>query len=191
MTEPKTPRDEAEHTEPSDAAATADAHGLVDEASTPDVGGPDQIAKERDELLERLQRVSAEFENYQKRVKRDRAKWSADAVRGVLESMVPVLDNLDFAIAAFDKDGADMTTLRKGVDMVREEMLRQLGNRGVKKLEVAEGTPFDPDKHLAINVQEVEGLEQEQVSFCARPGYLIDDTIVRPAQVGVQKPAAV
>lgn len=168
------------------AAAEAEAP-----ASTPDVGGEEALVRERDELLERLQRVSAEFENYQKRMKRERLKWGVDAVRGVIESMVPVLDNLDFAIAAFDKQGTDPETLRKGVEMVREELLRQLGNRGVKKVEVAEGTPFDPDQHLAINVQEEEGLEQEVVSFCARPGYVIEETVVRPAQVGVKKPAAV
>ncbi|MCA8921502.1 MAG: nucleotide exchange factor GrpE [Planctomycetes bacterium] len=186
MNEPanETPHPEAE-------APQGDGAPEANEGGGPDVGGPDQIAQERDELIERLQRVSAEFENYQKRVKRDRLKWSADAVRGVLESMVPVLDNLDFAIAAFDKEGSDLPTLRKGVNMVREELLHQLGNRGVKKLEVDEGTPFDPELHLAINVVEEEGLEQEVVSFCARPGYTIDDTVVRPAQVGVKKPAAV
>ncbi|MEZ6185305.1 MAG: nucleotide exchange factor GrpE [Planctomycetota bacterium] len=139
---------------------------------------------ERDELLERLQRVSAEFENYQKRMKRERLKWGAEAVRGVLESMVPVLDNLDFAIAAFDKQGSDQATLRKGVEMVREELLRQLGNRGAAEGRGRRGHALRP-RPAPGDQRAGGGGPPSRRSSAARPGYVIEDTVVRPAQVGV------
>jgi molecular chaperone GrpE len=145
------------------------------------------LQAERDELYQRLQRVSAEFENFQKRVKRDRATWSADARRGLLESMLPVLDNLDYAVAAFDREVKDPESLRHGVELVREELLRQLGNNGVTPIEAAEGVAFDPDLHQAVAAEPAE-VEQEQISFVARKGYKLGEIVLRPAQVGIRKP---
>jgi molecular chaperone GrpE len=56
-------------------------------------------------------------------------------------------------------------------------------------MEIAKGTPFDPERHQAITVEEVPGLARDEVSFVARAGYVIGDQILRPAQVGVRKPA--
>jgi len=72
--------------------------------------------------------------------------------------------------------------------MVREEFLRQLGNHQVTRIEAEDGVPFDPDQHEAILVQEVEGIDEQQVSFVARVGYRVGDRVLRAAQVGVKKP---
>ncbi len=142
------------------------------------------------ELTQQLQRLAADFANYQKRVQRDKAKWNQDATRGLLEDLVPVLDSLDQAIAAFDRPVTDPAVYREGVVLVREELLRRLGTYDVQRIDPAEGIPFDPDLHEAILVQEAEGIDGQQVAFCARTGYRIGDAVLRPAQVGVKKPKA-
>lgn len=142
------------------------------------------------ELTERLQRVAADYANYQKRVQRDRARWSEEAIRDLVTDLLPVLDSLDQAIAAFDSDVKDAQTYKDGVVMVREELLRQLGNHKVARIEAEDGTPFDPDRHEAILVQEAEGIDEQQVGFVARVGYTLGDRVLRAAQVGVKKPKA-
>lgn len=140
------------------------------------------------ELTERLQRVSADYANYQKRVQRDKRKWTEDAVRGVLKGLLPVLDNLDQAIAAFEGDVKDPATYKQGVELVRGELLRQLGMYQVARIEPETGAAFDTELHEGIMVQEVEGIDAEQVSFMARVGYKLGETVLRPAQVGVARP---
>lgn len=177
---------EARQDQPAGAAEGAESAG--DGAAAPASADVEALKKERDELFERLARVSAEFQNFQKRVQRDRAKWAQDAVRDVLTAFLPVFDAIDFAVASVDR-GADPQAIKQGVDLIRDELRRQLGNHGVAAMDVAKGTPFDPERHQAIAVEEVPGLEREEVSFVARGGYTIGDLVLRPAQVGVRKPA--
>ncbi|MCW8139492.1 MAG: nucleotide exchange factor GrpE [Planctomycetota bacterium] len=180
---------------------SADATPTDDQPETPAEGGgaaqPDAgqgagdaaaLKRERDELFDRLARVSAEFQNFQKRVQRDRAKWTQDAVRDVLSGLLSVFDAIDLAAGSIER-GADPQAVKQGVEMVREELRRQLGHQGVTAMDVAKGTPFDPERHQAIAVEEVAGLAREEVSFVARAGYTIADVVLRPAQVGVRKPA--
>ena len=142
------------------------------------------------ELEDRLKRLAADYANYQKRVQRDRAKWTQDAVREILKGLLPVLDNLDQAIAAFQGEVKDPEVYRKGVDLVREELVRQLRAYHVERIEAEPDAAFDPDLHEAIMVQEAEDIEQAQILFVARAGYRLGDLVLRPAQVGVKKPKA-
>lgn len=155
-------------------------------------GGPDEFARlraERDELFARLQRVSAEFDNFQKRTRREREKWSQDVTRGLLGSFLPVLDTIELAVAAFDAPAKDPGALRQGVELVREELRRQLAAHGVTQIDAAVGAPFDADRHQAITAQEDPEATAEVVAFVARAGYQVGDFVIRPAQVGVKKPA--
>ncbi len=148
--------------------------------------GPSRSREE--ELTDQLKRLAADYANYQKRVQRDKAKWTQDAIRGLLQDLLPVIDNLDQAIGAFEGEVKDPQVYRQGVVLVRDELMRQLGHYQVERIEAADGTPFDPDLHEAILVQEAEGIDQQQVAFCARSGYRLGETVLRPAQVGVKKP---
>jgi molecular chaperone GrpE len=121
-------------------------------------------------------------------VQRDRAKWTQDAVRDVLSGLLSVPDTIDLALGAIER-GSDPQAVKQGVELVRDELRRQLGNQGVLAMDISKGSPFDPEKHQAVAVEEVPGLAREEVSFVARPGYTIGDTVLRPAQVGVRKPA--
>lgn len=159
-----------------------------EQAETPTEEAPVEEAEDIASLRAQLQRVAADYANYQKRILRDRANWTRDAVRGVLSSMLPVIDNLDSAVKAFEGDVKDPETYKQGVVLVRDELLRQLANHTVARIEPEQGAAFDPDEHEAIMVQEVDGIDAQQVSFLARVGYRIKDTVLRPAQVGVMKP---
>ena len=154
------------------------------------VGGEvEALRKERDELFDRLARVSAEFQNFQKRVQRDRAKWTQDAVRDVLSGLLSVFDAIDLAARSVEK-GADAAAVKQGIELVREDLRRNLGNHGVVAMPVEKGAPFDPEKHQAIAFEEAPGLPRDEVSFVARSGYLIGDVVLRPAQVAVRKAVA-
>lgn len=161
------------------------------EAAAPQAAELEAVKREREELFARLQRVSAELDNFQKRVARERATWTADAQRSILEGILPVLDNIDYALAAFERgDARDPQVLHQGVTMVKEELLRQLAAQGIRPVPAEPGTPFDPERHQAISVQEAPGVESEQVAMLARPGYLHGERLIRPAQVVVKKPAS-
>jgi molecular chaperone GrpE len=175
-----------ETTPPVDTQAEAPSNG-ADAAPPP--SEVETLRKERDELFDRLARVSAEFQNFQKRTQRDRAKWTQDAVRDVLSGLLSVFDAIDLAARSVEK-GADAAAIKQGIDMVREDLRRNLGNNGVTAMVVDKGAPFDPEKHQAIAFEEAPGLAKDEVSFVARNGYLIGDQVLRPAQVAVRKAVA-
>jgi molecular chaperone GrpE len=166
------------------------------EEAAPDEAAPEEPTPEPTpeeqvkDLYDRLQRVSADYQNYQKRVQRDKAKWTQDSIRSLLTALLPVMDNLDSAIAAFDGEVKDPEALKKGVEMIREGLTRQLGNFKVVRIQAEPGTPFDPDDHEAIMVQPAEDATQREVLFQARAGYRLGETVLRPAQVGVKQPPA-
>ena len=191
--ETETPQTEAAETEAeateADGAETSEAaeveHAEEAEASEGSEGDNAQ------QLLERLQRVSADYQNYQKRMGREKAKWTQDAQRSLIRDMLPVLDTLDAAIASFESDEAkaqELATYKQGVVLVREEMMRQLTNHRVTKIQAEPGTPYDIDDHEAIMVQEDPEAEAKTVAFVARAGYRLGDIVLRPAQVGVRQP---
>lgn len=188
---------EIEEAVPEEAAAEAAAEGATESEDGPSEDSPaEEPAAEPTpeeqvkDLYDRLQRVSADYQNYQKRVQRDKAKWTQDSIRSLLTALLPVMDNLDSAIAAFDGEVKDPEALKKGVEMIREGLTRQLGNFKVARIQAEPGTPFDPDEHEAIMVQPAEDATQREVLFQARAGYRLGDTVLRPAQVGVKQPPA-
>ena len=188
-----TKQDERPAEETDDAAADVGAETAEDDEDGGEAGDgaePEELDLEERvaELeLERI-RIAADFANYQKRVNRDRAKWSQDAVRDLVASMLTVLDNLEHSITAFDGDVKEPSVYRQGVELVQSELLRVLKTYGLEPIEASDGTPFDPDQHQAVSVQPAEGIDEEQVAFVARTGYRLGDVILRPAQVVVRKP---
>jgi len=176
-----------EQAEAAEVAAEAEAEAAAAAEQSP----AERVAaleRERDELYARLQRVSADFENYQQRTKREKAKWSHEAVRGLLDGLLPALDSLDYAVAAFDRDVKDPAALRQGVELCRDTFQRVLSGEGLTVLHVEPGHLYDSDKHLAIGIHETEEVDDETVAYVARPGYMLGDVVLRPAQVGVNKP---
>ena len=133
------------------------------------------LRKERDELRD-------EFENYRKRVERDREQSAIDATASVLKAVIPTIDNLDRALEA---TGAE-NTLRQGVELTRRELLGLLERQGVT-IEDPQDQPFDPQRHQALSHEAVPGRPDGTVVEVFRKGYAFKDRLLRPALVKVAK----
>ncbi|MGN9796255.1 nucleotide exchange factor GrpE [Streptomyces sp. OZ13] len=160
---------------PPERAPAADAHG-GDEAS--------EIAKLRSQLSERtadLQRTKAEYDNYRKRVRRDRRAVQEIAVSNVLGALLPVLD----VVVRAREHGEDSKGFTSVADLLADR-LAALGLQSVGEV----GEPFDPTAHEALDYTESEQQERPVCSSVLRPGYRVGDHLLRPAQVVVTGPPA-
>ena len=141
----------------------------------------EELRRERDELQDQLLRRRAEFENYKKRVERDRQQAGIDSVAGVLKALIPTIDNLDRALDAPGGEG-----LREGVELIRREMLALLDAQGVTR-DDPKGERFDPERHQALAHETVPGHEEGTVVEVFGKGYAYKDRLLRPALVKVAK----
>jgi len=154
----------------------------VDPLPPLDREGVEALRRERDELRDQVLRKRAEFENYRKRVERDREQAGIDAAAAVLKALIPTADNLDRALEATGAEG----TLRQGVELTRREVLALLERQGVK-IEDPTGQPFDPERHQALSHEFVPGRPEGTVVEVFRKGYSYRDRLLRPALVKVAK----
>lgn len=141
----------------------------------------EEMRRERDDLRDQLLRRRAEFENYKKRVERDRQQAGADSVAAVLKALIPSIDNLDRALAAPEGEG-----LREGVELIRRELLALLEAQGVVR-EDPTGERFDPERHQALMHERAPGHEEGTVVQVFGKGYTYKDRLLRPALVKVAK----
>lgn len=140
------------------------------------------LRRERDDLRDQLLRKRAEFDNYRKRVERDREQAGMDATASVLKEVIPTIDNLDRALEATGTE----STLRQGVELTRRELLGLLDRYGVV-VEDPAGQPFDPQRHQALSHEVVPGRPEGTVVEVFRKGYSWKDRLLRPALVKVAK----
>ena len=144
----------------------------------------EELRREKDALQDRLLRTAAEFDNYRKRIERERGDFAAYAAAEVLTELLPIVDNFERALGA--PAGADADAFRKGVELIHKQMLDLLRKRGVKPIE-ALGSDFDPNFHQAvIHESSGEHREGEVISELQR-GYMLGDRLLRPAMVKVAK----
>ena len=144
-----------------------------------------QLQSERDEYLETLRRVQAEFENYRKRVIKEQTALVDRATEGLVEQLLPVLDSFELALKNFDAaGGADTESVRKGVELVYAELLGVLEKAGLSRVE-ADGKPFDPNVHEAVMQEEGDG--EPVVTDVLRTGYTLKGRVLRPAMVKVSR----
>jgi molecular chaperone GrpE len=140
----------------------------------------DQIKAERDQLLDRLARLQAEFENARKRAERERIADRDYAVVNVVEKFLPVLDHFEMAL----KSAGTVEQLRSGVELIvkqMEDVLRQLQVTAIP----AEGAKFDPRHHEALGAVERLDMPDQHVAEEIRRGYKLRDKLLRPALVRV------
>jgi molecular chaperone GrpE len=144
----------------------------------------EELRREKDALQDRLLRTAAEFDNYRKRVDRERRDLAEFTAAEVLRDVLPIVDNLERALAA----AGEGDPLRKGVELIHKQMLDLLRKRGVKPIE-ALGADFDPNFHQAV-VHETSSEHREgEVMEELQRGYLLGDRLLRPAMVKVAKAA--
>jgi molecular chaperone GrpE len=141
--------------------------------------------RERDEYLDHLRRERAEFENFRKRVTRERMDALDRGAEQVVASLLGVLDNLRLALDAAESSPDDQ--LSKGVEMVHGELVSVLRQAGLEEVPGI-GQPFDPNWHEAMGQEESpEPLEDPVVVEVYRPGYRFKGRVLRPASVKVAK----
>jgi len=139
---------------------------------------------ERDELFAKLQRLAADHQNFQRRAQLNEREASDQAKRGILQSIIPVLDQFELALGQ-KTEGASPEAILGGVKMIQSEFLRILGNCGVTPINPEPNEEFDPMRHEAMMQQPAEGIEPGHVSMCLGVGYALGDRVVRPAKVAV------
>lgn len=143
-------------------------------------------ARERDQFLDLLRRTRADFENYQKRARREREEERRYQHGPVILDLLPVLDDLERATAAAERAG-DTGPLAQGVELVRAMFLGVLRRHGVTPVK-ALGQPFDPNLHHAVMRRPVAGQPVNAVVQVLKEGYRIHDRLLRPAEVVVAAP---
>jgi molecular chaperone GrpE len=134
---------------------------------------------ERDQYLDALRRLKAEFENSRKRQERERSRIFSMASERLVQELLPVLDNLDRALEA----GGD---IREGVNATRDQLAEVLANEGLLPV-ASDGQPFDPNVHDAVMGQHSEEHEEGTIIQTFQRGYLLNGKPIRPAKVVVAK----
>ena len=153
--------------------------------TTSAVADADELQKQRDDYYDRLLRKTAEFDNYRKRVERDRQSMADGVTADVVRDLLPLVDDLERALKAdTGADGAE--AYRKGVELIHRQLLEILRKRGVQPIE-ALGADFDPHFHQAIAHEHAEGRREGEVIEEFGRGYTLNDKLIRPSIVKVAK----
>ncbi len=147
----------------------------------------DTVAQ-RDETRALLLRTAADHQNFQRRASNNEREAREMGVRGVVTSLIPLIDQFELALSQ-DPARVPGESLLAGVRMIHEEFMRVLGGFGVAQIAPKVGDEFDPGDHEAMMRQPAEGVEPGRISMVMSTGYRLGDRVVRPAKVGVAPPA--
>ena len=153
-------------------------------AQSSDATEASAIQRERDDLLDRLLRKTAEFDNFRKRVEKERREHAEWAAADVLSDVLAVLDDFDLALGTEAPPEAE--SYRAGFELIHRQLGDLLRKRGVTPLE-ALGTDFDPHLHQAVVYEESPGAREGEVTGELRKGYRLGERLLRPALVRVAK----
>lgn len=134
------------------------------------------------DLKDKLLRNMAEFDNYRKRTAKERMELAPEITARNLTEFLPVMDNLERALAAECKD----PDYKKGIEMIHESFTIALNNLGVETIE-SDGKPFDPTYHQAVQQVEDDTKEEGTIAATFQKGYKIGDKVLRFAMVAVVK----
>jgi molecular chaperone GrpE len=140
----------------------------------------EEVRRERDALQDRLLRTAAEFDNYRKRMDKERRDLAEYTAGEAIKDLLPIIDNLERALQASALDDP----LRKGVELIHKQMLEILRRRGVTPIE-ALGADFDPNVHEAVTQEESAQHRDGEVMEELQRGYKVGDRLLRPAMVKV------
>ncbi len=156
------------------APALLDAAALADQLAA--------VQAEKEELRQTFVRRQADFENYRKRIERERLEEAQRSVARLIEGLLPVLDAFERALAAHDDPAYE--DYRKGFELIYRQLRDALERQGLNRIE-AEGKTFDPHLHHAVERVESEDYEDGEVLEVLQPGYRLRDKVLRPATVRV------
>lgn len=156
----------------------AQSEEVADEPSEPTL--EDQLAEQKDKYL----RLYSEFENFRRRTSKEKLDLISTANKDLMSDLVPVLDDLERAMAA-SETSEDIAALREGMTLIQNKLVKQLQNKGLKKMEVNKGDEFDDEKHEAITQIPAEKKLEGKIVDVIEAGYTLGESIVRFAKVVV------
>ena len=142
------------------------------------------LKQERDSLHDRLLRTQAEFENYQKRVVREKAELVQFVSQDLIRELLSVLDSFELALRNALSESECNEDLLSGFELIYKQLQDKLGRVGLKAID-ATGQKFDPSFHQAIATLATGDLEENTVVEEMRKGYVLDGRLLRPALVSV------
>src|SRR6266853_6199590 len=181
VTEFRNPRQPAEDSAEGAGNSQAEASADAAQASvTPEAYA--RLQAEKDELMQTLVRRQADFENYRKRVERDRAEEARRGVERLIADLIPVLDGFDRALQAHDDPAYE--EYRKGMMLIRKQLWDALARHGVERIDAA-GKIFDPHFHQAIERAESKDHPDGFILHVFQGGYIFHGRVLRPAIVRV------
>lgn len=171
---------EQENAQAEEAAKTEET--AEDTAAAPkEESAEEKLQKQLDELNDRYMRMAAEYDNYRKRVAKERDMIRSEATGKALSAILPIYDNLERALA---QETAD-TEYKKGVEMTARQFESALDSLGVEIISAEPGTEFDPTVHNAVMHMEDESLGENCIAECFQKGFRHGDKVIRTAMVKV------
>jgi molecular chaperone GrpE len=141
------------------------------------------LQRERDDYKDRWLRKGAEFDNYRKRVERERREQADQAVVDLLQELLLVVDDFDRALTVGGDEGG---AYRKGVELIHGKLHDLLRKQGVTAMDVL-GADFDPNVHMAVMHEQSPEHREGEVIGELQKGYMLGDRLLRPAMVKVAK----
>jgi molecular chaperone GrpE len=136
-------------------------------------------------LMDQMMRLQADFANYKKRTSREKAEIAAYTTEGLLKKLLPIIDNLERALAATENEDGSKE-LATGIQMVYKELMKTLKDEGLKEIE-AEGKPFDPKYHHGVAIGNEEDVDDQVVLDVFQKGYMYKDKVIRAAMVRINQ----
>lgn len=150
----------------------------------PGDAAPSDAARERDEFRDRLLRTTAEFDNYRKRVDRERRDFAEWAAAELVTDLLAVVDDFERALAV--EAPPEAQAYRSGFELINRQLSEVLKKRGVVPVATV-GQPFDPHLHQAVAYDESPGAAEGEIIGEMRRGYRLGERLLRPALVRVAK----
>ena len=158
--------------------------GPDEPAAAPEGSDLADLQRERDDFKDRWLRKSAEFDNYRKRVERERREQADQSVVDLLQELLLVVDDFDRALTVDAGEGGG--AYRKGVELIHGKLHDLLRKQGLKAID-ALGADFDPNIHQAVMHEDSPEHREGEVIGELRKGYVLNDRLLRPAMVKVAK----
>jgi molecular chaperone GrpE len=172
------------NTSPEDGGGAAEA-SADEKAMTPEAGAEAEMAKltaDLDDMRQTLLRRQADFENYRKRVEKERGDDSKRTTARLVEALIPVIDGFEHALAAHRE--AEYESYRKGFELIYKQLLDNIGKLGVERVDPT-GKLFDPHIHQAMDRTETNDQDDGTILQVFQPGYVFNGRVLRPAMVRV------
>lgn len=143
------------------------------------------LAAESQERWDRVLRLSAEFDNFKKRVARERQEAIRYANESLLERLIPVMDTFEMAMTAVrSADAGSIDSLKMGIEMISNQLKTVLSEEGLEEINAADQV-FDPAIHEAVSKEAREDVEEGRILSQTRKGYKLKDRLIRPSSVVV------